>query len=182
MRLAAITAILFALTVAFPVSARPLDKSEARALDKAVAAYFAAIGRGDANRVVAAMPPRLVSVYSGASGLEKGKLHEMLVEQTAALMAGMRFRDFTSDQSALDAAEDSLADGTRIVWVLVPTGFVSEAEGTVTLNEQPLLAVQEGRKWYFLRIDGKERREVAALAYPFLAGKDFPEAKTTPTE
>lgn len=182
MRRAMLAAILCAIALASPAAARPLDKSEARALDKAVAAYFAAIGKGDAGRVVAAMPPRLVSIYSRATGLEAGRLHAMLAEQTAALMAGMQFRDFTSDLSALDAAEDELADGSRITWVLVPTAFVSETNGKATRNEQPLLAVLEGRNWYFLRIDGKERRDVAALAYPFLAGRDFPAARTSPAE
>lgn len=106
----------------------------------------------------------------------------MLVQQTAALLKGTSVRDLSADQSALDAADETLGDGARVVWVLVPTAFVSEAGGKATHNEQPLLAVREGKAWHFLRIDGEDRQEVAALAYPFLAGRSFPEAKAEPAE
>lgn len=175
---ALISASLFAL----PAVARPLGKAEAQKLDRAMRAYLRAIETGDAQGVIAAMPPRVVSIFAAATGLEEKALRTTLVAQTDALMRTTTVRDLAADQSALDAVDETLADGTTVVWVIVPTVFVSEAGGKIARNEQPLLALREGKAWHFLRIDGRERREVAALAYPFLAGQTFPEARTTPLE
>jgi len=62
---------------------------------------------------------------------------------------------------------------------VVPTSFVSESKGKATRNEQPLLAVEEAGKWYFLRIDGQERQDLAMIAYPFLKDEKIPEARVT---
>lgn len=182
MRLTRLAATLAAVIAALPAIARPLDKAEARALDKALSAYLDAIGAGDAETIVSALPPRVVSVFAAATGLEEKALRSTLAEQTLALMQGTRVRDLSADRSALDAGDETLGDGTRVVWVIVPTAFVSEAGGKATRNEQPVLALREGKTWYFLRIDGPERRQVASLAYPFLAGQEFPEATATPVE
>jgi hypothetical protein len=182
MRLTRLVAPLLALALALPAAARPLDKAETRSLDKAVSAYLAAIAAGDAGGIVAAMPPRVVSVFAAATGMEKAKLKATLIQQTGEIMKGTEVRDLSADQSALDAGDETLADGTRVTWVLVPTAFVSEAGGKATRNTQPLLALREGRAWSFLRIDGKDRQDLAALAYPFLAGETFPEATSAPAE
>ncbi len=182
MRLIRLLAPLLALALALPAAAQPLDQAEAKALDNAVTAYLAAIAEGDAGGIVAAMPPRVVSVFAAATGMEEARLKTTLVRQTGEIMKGTRVRDLSADQSALDAAEETLADGTRVTWLLVPTAFVSEAGGKATRNTQPLLAVREGRTWSFLRIDGKDRQDLAALAYPFLAGETFPKATSAPAE
>ena len=182
MRPIRLATLLAALLLALPAAARPLAKAEARALDKAITAYLDAIATGNAEAVVAAMPPRVVAIFAAATGLEQTALRKTLVEQTGALMRGTKVTDLSADQSALDAEDEGLADGASVAWVIVPTAFVSEMDGKTARNELPLLALREGKAWHFLRIDGPERREVAALAYPFLAGKEFPEAKTTPVE
>lgn len=182
MRPIRLAALLATLLLALPAAARPLAKAEARALDTAITAYLGAIAEGDAEAVVAAMPPRVLAIFAAATGLEEKALRTTLVEQTGALMRGTKVSDLSADQSALDAGDETLADGATVVWVIVPTAFVSEAEGKAARNEQPLLALREGKAWHLLRIDGKERRDIAALAYPFLAGREFPEAKTTPVE
>ncbi len=182
MRLARLAVPLLALLLALPAAARPLDRAEAKALDKALDRYLAAIGSGDAGTMVAAMPPRVVSVFAAATGMEEAGLKATLVAQTGALMKGTRVRDLSADQSAVDAGDETLGDGTKVTWALVPTTFVSEADGKAQRNEQPLLAVREGKAWYFLRIDGKDRQQLAALAYPFLSGRNFPEATTTPAK
>ncbi|MBC7142625.1 MAG: hypothetical protein H5U18_10815 [Rhodobacteraceae bacterium] len=172
-------AVLLAVLMAHPVAARPLDAGEAKALDASLGAYLRAIGRSDAKGIVAALPPRVLNVFAGATGVETRKLEATLVDQTRTLMKGTTVRDVTADQSDLDAGEDALADGTKVTWVLIPTAFVTEADGAVMRNEQPLLAVEDGETWYFLRIDGPERQQLAALAYPFLAGREFPPATVT---
>lgn len=172
-------ALLLAMLMAHPAAARPLDAAEAKALDASLGAYLGAIGRSDAKGIVAALPPRVLNVFAGATGVETRKLEATLVDQTEALMKGTTVRDVTADQSTLDAEEDDLADGAKVIWVLIPTAFVTETDGAVMRNEQPLLAVEDGEKWYFLRIDGPERQQLAALAYPFLAGREFPPATIT---
>jgi hypothetical protein len=170
------------LFAAAPVAARPLGAEEATALQKSVDTYLGAIGRRDAGQIIAALPPRVLNVFAGATGIEARKLNSTLVEQTETMMKGATFRDLAAEEGALEATETTLADGTEVTWVLVPTRFTMQSDGKRTLNRQPLLAVRENQTWYFLRVDGAERRQLAALAYPFLAEVAMPEARITPME
>lgn len=167
---------------AAPALARPLAVDEAEALQKSVNDYLDAIGQRDAPRIIAALPPRVLNVFAGATGIEARKLNATLVEQTETMMKGATFRDLAAEEGALEATETALADGTEVTWVLVPTRFTMKSDGRKTLNQQPLLAVREDQTWYFLRIDGEERRQLAALAYPFLAEVTMPDATVTPVE
>ncbi len=169
---------LTALT-ALPAAARPLSTAEAEALATSVDRYLAAIGRADAPAIVAALPPRILNVFAGATGVESRKLEETLVQQTEAVMKGTAFRDLSAGLSALDATDAALDDGSAVTWVLVPTAFTTVARNQKTRHEQPLLALHEGEAWHFLRIDGPQTQGLAALAYPFLAETRFPAATTT---
>jgi hypothetical protein len=178
----ALLAILFAALLAFPAAARPLSPAEADALGKSVERYLSAIGRADAPAIVEALPPRILYVFAGATGVEAGKLEKTLVEQTKALMKGTKFRDLGANRSALDVQEAQLAGGGQVLWTLVPTTFTTEAKGKRTRHDQPLLALREKETWYFLRIDGPQQRQLAALAYPFLSDVEFPAASTAPAQ
>ncbi|HPE26617.1 hypothetical protein [Albidovulum sp.] len=175
-----LAALLLSLALAFPASARPLTQGEAETLSVSVDAYLAAIGAGSASDIVAAMPPRLLNVFAGATGVEAAALTKVLTDQTAALMEGTRFSDLAAGKSKLKAEEGTLSDGTTVTWVLIPTRFTATTGDAATINEQPLLAVMEDGKWYFLRVDGPERQQVAAAAYPFLAKVKMPEATIRP--
>lgn len=178
--------LLFCLALSallsLPAYARPLAPDEADMLGQAVDRYLAAIGRGDASAIVEALPPRLLNVFAGAMGAEANKLEETLVDQTQAMLKGTKFRDLAYGKSKLVAKDATLADGTPVTWVLIPTAFVAETGGRKTRHEQPLLALYEGEQWYFLRIEGAQSQELAAIAYPFLSDVGFPPASTAAVE
>ncbi len=168
--------IAFALSamLAFPALARPLAPAEMETLTAAVDRYLSAIEKSDAPTIVGALPPRILNVFAGATGTEAGKLESTLIDQTKAMMKGTRFRDLAFGRSQLVAEDAALADGTAVTWVLIPTAFVSETKSGRTKHEQPLLALNEGGDWYFLRIEGPQSQQLAAIAYPFLAEVKFP--------
>ncbi len=167
---------LYAL-LALPAAARPLTPAEGESLGKAVDLYLAAIGRGDAVKIVGALPPRMLNVFAGATGVEADKLTDTLVEQTRAMAKTAKFRDLAAGRAGLDAGDEALADGTKVIWVLLPTTFTTESKGQKTRHEQPLLALNEGGAWYFLRIEGPQSQQLVSIAYPFLAEVEFPPAK-----
>jgi hypothetical protein len=176
-------ALLLALCLAaLPVSARPLTPEEDASLGKAVDAYLKAILASNAEKIVAAIPPRVVNIFAGTAGIEAKKVQKALVDQTKEMMKGSRFRDLSADRSALDAGEGTLSDGTAITWVIVPTAFTAEVGEAKTRNNQPVLALSEGGKWYFLRIDGEQQKQLVTIAYPFLEGVSFPAASATPIQ
>jgi hypothetical protein len=177
-RLAALALALLALASA--ASARPLTPEEADKLGGAVNRYLSAIGSEDSEGIVSAIPPRILNVFAGTAGIEAKDLKPTLEKQMSAMMKDSSFSDLTSDQTALDATDVTMADGTPVTWAVVPTVFTAEVKGKKTRNEQPLLALSEGGKWYFLRIDGPQARMLAALAYPFLGDATLPEARVTP--
>ncbi|MCU9849513.1 hypothetical protein OEZ60_16045 [Defluviimonas sp. WL0024] len=177
-----VLAAALAALAALPAAARPLSPAEAQAMQKSLDTYLRSITAGNAEKIVGALPPRILNVFAGASGLETNKLESTLIEQTKDLMKGTKYRDVTANLDALDAEDAALGDGSEATWVLIPTAFTTIAGGKKTRHEQPLLAVREDDSWHFLRIDGPERQQLAAIAYPFLADKSFPPATTAAVE
>jgi hypothetical protein len=179
-RMRVIAAIAVAMMLAFPAGARPLTPDEDQALTKAMDSYLRAIGTGNAETIVKGIPPRIMNIFAGTSGIEAKNLEKTLVDQTAGMLKSAKFTDIGADRSALDAQDVQLADGSVVTWVVVPTAFTAETATGRTRNEQPMLALREGEKWYFVRIDGDQQKQMVALAYPFLAGVDFPAARVAP--
>lgn len=167
-------ALALAVLMTLPAAARPLAPADSEAMKRSLDAYLGAVSRGDAEKIVAALPPRILNVFAGMTGLESDKLHATLVDQTRTLTKGTKFRDVTADLGALDAQDSALRDGTTTTWLMIPTAFTVVTDDSATRNNQPLLAVKEGDDWYFLRIDGPERQQLAALAYPFLLEAPLP--------
>ncbi|MDW4549357.1 hypothetical protein R5H32_08345 [Defluviimonas sp. D31] len=177
-----VLAAALAALVALPAAARPLSPAEAEAMQRSLDSYLRSITAGNAEKIVGALPPRILNVFAGASGIESKQLESTLVEQTKDLMKGTKYRNVTANLEALDAEDSALGDGTEATWVLIPTAFTTVSKGKKTRHQQPLLAVSEGESWHFLRIDGPERQQLAAIAYPFLADKSFPPATTAAVE
>ncbi len=172
---------LIAPVLAGPAAdARSLTEEETSSLDGAVSSYLRAVGRGDAEKIVAALPPRVLAVFGAASGIEAKKLNKTLVEQTAALMSKTKFTNVAASGEVPEAGDAKLADGTDVVWAILKTSFVTESADESTQNWQPLLALQEGEEWYFLRVEGPQSKQLAAIAYPFLNDIDFPSAASAP--
>lgn len=178
MRLTVCTAL--ALALALPAAARPLTADEAKSLDHAVQGYLSATSSNDAEALVRAIPPRILNVFAGSAGIEARKLTRTLEEQTRELTKGLTVRKATANETALDAEEAKLDDGTAVMWVVVPTSYEAEKDGKKTQNAQSLVAISEGDKWYFVRIDGPQQKQMATLAYPFLAKAKVPDPVVTP--
>lgn len=180
MRLIAILSfIALSLTLALPAAARPMDKAEEKALAKSVGIYLRAIGRGEAERVVAALPPRVLNVFAGQAGIEASTLNKTLADQMLVMMKGSKFSDFTSETKGMDANDAVLADGTTVTWVVIPTAFTAETSAGKTRNEQPLLVLREGKQWYMMRMD-PAAQQMVSFAYPFLKDVKFPPSRATP--
>lgn len=173
---------LLAVSLALPVNARALGDAEQADLLAAVNSYLRATGAENAEKIVATIPPRILNVFSGSSGIEASKLQKTLIAQTAELLKTTKFSQFQASKGPFDAQDATLADGANVTWVVVPTEFTSEAAGKKTRNAQPLLALFEAGKWYFTRIDGPQQQQIVAMAYPFIADAALPAASSTPLE
>lgn len=169
-----------AILLALPVQARPLAEGEQADLMKAVGAYLRATGNGNAEKIVSTIPPRVLNVFAGTAGIEASKVQKTLTEQTAELLKATKFSDLSAGEGPFDAKDETMADGTVVTWVVVPTEFTSEANGKKTRNQQPLLALLEDGKWYFTRIDGPQQQQLVGFAYPFIVDAKLPEASATP--
>ncbi|MBS0563311.1 MAG: hypothetical protein JSR87_02135 [Proteobacteria bacterium] len=172
--------LIVAVVAALPAAARPLSEAEAGGLAHAIDSYVRATTGNDAEGIVATIPPRILNIFAGASGIEASKVKETLVGQTRDLMKGARITDFTVSPGPYDAADATLADGTAVVWVVVPAEFTTDVKGKKTLNHQPLFAVREDGEWYFSRVDGPQQQQMVGMAYPFVAAVKLPAATATP--
>ncbi|MCX7890407.1 MAG: hypothetical protein N2422_11895 [Rhodobacteraceae bacterium] len=178
MRLAALTLAL--AVAALPAVARPPTAEESTKLIRAVDSYLSSISGKDAERLIAAIPPRIVGIFAGAAGVEVDKVNKLLVDQTRAMMKGARFADLAADKSAIDLGDAQLKDGTAVTWALIPVSFVTEVGEKRTRSSLPMLAVSEKNRWYFVRIDGPQQKKLVQIAYPFLNDVVIPDAVTAP--
>lgn len=176
-----LAALALSLLIALPAEARPLNRAELRGLDAALAAYSEALETGDAAALTQALPPRMLRFHAGLTGLEIDKLTQAMTEQTEAMMATTRFGALTAETADAEAAEATLADGTKIVWAILPASFTMAQDGRDARVGQPVLALREGKDWFLLRVDPGQQRMLAAV-YPFLADVTFPEATVGPAE
>ncbi|MCX8509786.1 MAG: hypothetical protein ORN49_13080 [Rhodobacteraceae bacterium] len=175
-----LASLFLVLSFTLPVQARPLTEAEAKGLDHAVASYLRATMSKDAEKVVATIPPRILNVFAGTAGIEAKDVQKTLTAQTKELMKTTAISDFVAAPAPYEGNDATLADATTVVWAVVPTQFVVEANGAKTLNHQPLFAVLEGDKWYFSRIDGPQQQQIVGFAYPFIATAKLPAASSQP--
>ena len=85
------TAIAAALLLALPAAARPLETAEAKTLDQALSAYLAAIEKGDATRIVGAIPPRILALFAAQSGMDVQKLEHLPLHLDKLFQLGSPF-------------------------------------------------------------------------------------------
>lgn len=177
-----LVSLLLALSFALPLHARALSEEEAAGLTKAVTSYGRVTEAKNAEAIVATIPPRVVNVVAGTAGIEASKIEKTLVDQTKKVLKSSTIRNFVTAPGPFEANDATLADGSQVVWVIVPAQFDAEADGKKTRNNQPLLAIFEAGQWYFSRIDGLQQQQVVGLAYPFIAEAKLPTAVSTPLE
>ncbi len=175
-----VLSLVLATLAAGGAQARPMTTDEAAALEKALKSYGRVTEAKDAERIVATIPPHVVSIVAGTAGIEASKVAKTLVEQTKAAMAETAITGFVTAPGPYEAEDAVLEDGTGVIWVLVRAQFDAETAGKKTRNHQPLLAVQEGGQWYFSRIDGPQQQQILGLAYPFVAGARLPPSDSQP--
>lgn len=177
-----LAAVFLSLLLAAPVSARPLSEAEAGDLQKAVDSYRRVTVNKNAEKIVATIPPRVLNVFAGTAGIEASKVQETLIAQTAELLKTTEISDFVTAPGPFEGNDATLQDGTQVVWAVVPTQFTAEGKAGKTRNSQPLLAILEGGKWYFSRIDGPAQQQIVSFAYPFVAGAKLPVATSKPLD
>ncbi|MGB3147222.1 MAG: hypothetical protein WBA91_05625 [Paracoccaceae bacterium] len=177
-----VISVIALLLFSLPLQARPLTGAESASLEKSVESYLRATMAGNAEKIVASLPPRLLNVFAGTAGIEAKQVEKALIEQTRTVLRKGRVKDFVAAPGPYDGNDARMADGTPIVWVIVRTQFVTEATGQRVRNDQPLFGVLEDGKWYFSRIDGPQQQQVVSFAYPFMAGLELPPATATPLQ
>lgn len=175
-------AVLALLSLSLPLSARPLSEAEAAGLTKALEGFFHANTSGEAARIVATLPPRVVNVFAGTAGIEADAVQATLTKQTAELMKKTKVSEFVAAPGPYDASDAKLTDGSAVVWVVVSTQFVTTTDRVKSRNSQPLFAVLEGDHWYFSRVDGPQQQQLLSFAYPFIAEAKLPASSVTPLQ
>lgn len=175
-------AVLVLLSLSLPLTARPLSEAEAAGLTKALEGFFRANTSGDAARIVATLPPRVVNVFAGTAGIEADDVQSALAKQTADLMKTTKVSEFVAAPGPYDAQDATLGDGSSVVWVVIPTQYVTATDKVKSRNSQPLFAVLENNHWYFSRIDGVQQQQLLSFAYPFIATATLPASSVTPLQ
>lgn len=168
-----------AIAIAPAAFARPLTADEAQALEKVIGTFGRAMDRGDAERIVDTLPPRVLNFAAAQSGMEIKVLQSAMIDQTKGLLKDAKFSDFAAPITEADAQDATAPDGKPVVWTILRSSFKLKANDQTTLNEQPLVAVNEDGAWYLMRIEAGAEVMLGAI-YPFLKDVQYPAASQTP--
>jgi len=149
--------------------------SEQAGVSARVASFNAAFKRGGYDQVIAAVPPKVYAVAAQRQGVSAAKLQKDLVALTRRLTKGIKVESF---DMALDRATYGQTTSGR-TYALIPTRtVVVSPAGTKVQSTNTTLALQDGGKWYLVRIDDASQKQLLVQAYPEFSNLSVPKGTT----
>ncbi|MBF9032930.1 hypothetical protein HKCCE2091_01655 [Rhodobacterales bacterium HKCCE2091] len=167
-------AVAGALLFAPAAWARDPSPEERADLEAALEVFYTALAEADAATVVGVIPPRLLQRLADLYETPLPEVLSAMTEQTRHALQTVELSSFESDLDTLDLAEDSLEDGTEVLWGFVPYVATGTLDGVEQDFEQPMLVLREDGTWYFVRVESPAALSFIAAGYPFLEGADVP--------
>lgn len=162
-----------ALALALTLPALPALAFDA-SNDAAIASVFdrlaADISSGNMAGTLDVMPPALLQQMATQVGVSTDQLKEMVATQAAQAMEQVKIEETTYD---LDTAQKATSSAGRD-YALIPTRTVMQMGSDRVEATGTTLALEDGGKWYLLRLDSPEHLAMIGQLYPDLAGLTAP--------
>ena len=167
-----LSAVLLPLATAWQAEARSLDDKEKTALSATIAEFDAAMRASNFNRVVATVPPKVVTAIASKANVDVEKLRVMMVDLMKNMLKSVKIESFSMDTKGMEYKETP----TGTPYALVPTETVVAAgdQGRFKQKSQTLALIDEG-KWYLVRMSDLQQLVVVREVYPEFMNVEFPQ-------
>lgn len=160
--------------LATPVAAQAIDASDRAEVQAAVDRYAAVFAAGDYGALVdLTMSPALMGHFQRTFGATEAQIRDGVTDVMSQVMSG----GVTLIEHRMDVAGAVAAvtpDGSR-AYLLIPTTTLMDIQGVGRVRSRNhTLAIEDGGRWYLLRIDDAQQVALLRGAYPEFAGVEFP--------
>ena len=163
-----IAATLFVAACAAPYD---LPAGDHTAIAARISTFERAFSKGDAAEVIRVVPPRMMSTIAAKRGIPVQDLRRGMIRLTKQATAKVKVVSFGM---ALDQAKFLTTPSGR-PYGLIPTQTVIQTPRGITLQSNTnTLTMEEGGKWYLLRIDDENQIDLMREVYPDFKGVSFP--------
>ena len=163
-----IAAVLFIAACAAPYTLPANDRAD---ISARIASFERAFVRGNTTEVINVVPPRIISAIARKGGVSEKVLRREMAKLTRQATAKIKIVSFGM---SLDQAKFMTTPSGR-PYGLIPTQTIVQTPGGVKLqSNNSTLTLEDGGKWYLIRIDDAQQIELMREVYPDFKGVTFP--------
>ncbi len=164
-------ALLVALALSAPATARDVTDAERAALAARIAAFDDAMRAEDYAAIVATIPPGIIDQLAKSYGVETAMLVERLPDMMKSAADRVTLLNF--EMLLDDATYPELPDGTPYALIPTETVFQLKDGGKTYLATADTLAVLDQDTWYLVRVSEQAQVDALVAVYPGFAGVEF---------
>jgi hypothetical protein len=168
----AVLGVVFALMTAgvFSAWSQALDAQQQADMQARVDSFQAIISKGDMAAVFDYMPPKILELIATQSGVSIDQIKAAAKTEIEEALKTVTFDSFTMDTKAGVAGK--LENG--LVYMLIPTETKMSVDGAGKVRAtSETLALNDGGKWYLVRIDTPTQSDLVKKIYPGFASVEF---------
>ncbi|HBZ45506.1 MAG TPA: hypothetical protein DEO85_15980 [Maritimibacter sp.] len=151
-----------ALISTLPLTAMAFDTADKAAVEATVSEFDTAYSTGDFGTVLDYLPPKLIDYMATQMGSEsQAELKATMAKQMAAFMSDIKIDAFDMNTNRMKTGE---AGGRS--YAFIPTTTKITAEGKTRTLRNQTLALEDGGRWYVVRIEADQQYNLVKEVYP----------------
>ncbi|WP_299024732.1 hypothetical protein [uncultured Sulfitobacter sp.] len=167
-----IAATLFVAACAAPYNLPSQDRAD---IAQRIASFERAFVRGNTTEIINVVPPRMITAIAARGGVSERVLRREMAKLTREATAKIKVVSFGM---ALDQAKFLTTPSGR-PYGLIPTQTVVQTpNGTKLQSNNSTLTLEDGGKWYLIRIDDAQQIDLMREVYPDFKGVSFSKGTT----
>ncbi|MBK4216055.1 hypothetical protein JJJ17_08970 [Paracoccus caeni] len=173
---------LSAFALAGILAATPLlaevDDADRTAIAEAFDTLISDLENGNYENMIDNMPPAILEMMAAQAGGDLETLKPMIAQQMGAVLEQAEIIEFTYD---IDGATTGTSEEGRD-YAIVPTDTITGIGEQKMQTVGSTLALEDGDKWYLVRMETPQHSAMIGQLYPDLAGLEYDETVITPVE
>ena len=158
--------------------ARPMTEQETASLNKGLEQFKSDLEAANGEGIVAIIPPKVISLISKKAKLDEAILRDKIKAQMDEVMKQATLHEMSFDTSANEIKDEKLASGDEISYSIIPLSFTMTMQDTKMKMDQPMFALLENEKWYFVRVEQPAQLNMLIEVYPFVKKIELPESRS----
>lgn len=171
-RILLLATALFVAACAAPYTLPANDRAD---IAKRIASFERAFVANNTTEIVNVVPPRMIAAIAQEAGVSEKLLRSEMAKLTREATRNVKVISFGM---SLKTAK-FLTTPTGRVYGLIPTQTVVQTPaGRKLQSNNQTLTLEDGGKWYLIRIDDARQIELMRKVYPDFKGVTFPKGSS----